>query len=98
MARVSSSSTAPRPACRSVALSASALAPPAVGAERQQDGRIATRYHRSRRDELRAAVVGEPRHELDHAPGGDGCHAGSDFLYSAIRAVEFLAVIPRASA
>src|SRR6202158_3027397 len=87
MARGSSSSTAPRPACRSAALSASALVPPAVGAERQQGARIATRYHRSRRDELRAAVVGQPRHELDHASGGDGCHACRDHCRCAVRAL-----------
>src|ERR1700738_4041686 len=58
-------------------------------------GRIATRYHRPRRDELRAAVVGEPRHELDHAPAGDGGYACGDYRHFAVRAIEFLnEVIP----
>jgi hypothetical protein len=52
-----------------VARSASGSAAQAAGAERQQGLAIATRYHRSRVHELRAALVGQPRHELDHASG-----------------------------
>jgi hypothetical protein len=58
----------------------------------QRRGQIAARYHRSRRDELRVAVVGQPRHELDPAPDGGGDHARGHHWCSAVRAVGFLAV------
>ena len=53
---------------------------------------IGSRYHRSRRDELRAVVVGEPRHELDRASFGDGDHACGDHWHRAVRAVGVLVI------
>ena len=58
---------------------------------------IATRYNRSRRDGLRVALVGEPRHEPDPASGGGGHHAGRDRLCFTVRAVEFFEMTPEPS-
>jgi hypothetical protein len=63
----------------------------AAGAERHKGEPIATRYHRSRFHELRAALVGQPRHELDHASGGGGRHPGADFMCRAVGAFGLLA-------
>jgi hypothetical protein len=46
----------------------------------------ATRRRRSGADGLRAAVVGEPRHDVDNAAGGERRHAGADRLRRAGRA------------
>ena len=35
-------------------------------------------------------MVGEPRHELDHASGGDGRQPGVDFMYCPVRAFSLL--------
>lgn len=48
--------------------------------------RGATRRRRSGADGLRAAVVGEPRHDVDNAAGGERRHAGADRLRRAGRA------------
>jgi hypothetical protein len=53
-------------------------------------GQIAARYPHSRADELCAALVGQPRHELDHAPSGGGDHACGNHLYLVVRAVGLL--------
>ena len=71
----SSRSKAPRPACRSAARSASGSA--ALSAQLSAAGQaIAVGYPRSGHDGLRDALVGQPRHDLDHAPGRGGHHPG----------------------
>ena len=59
-----------------------------VALSERRRGHIATRYHCSRLDELRTAVVDQPRHDLDYALDGSGGHAGTDRLCSAVRALE----------
>ena len=54
---------------------------------------IAARYPRSRLHELRVVVVGEPRHELARASGGDGHHACGDYLYRAVREIGFVLAV-----
>src|ERR1700738_5231799 len=89
MVPASSRSRAPTPAFRSAALSASGPVLPSA-AECQRGDSNAPQYHRSRRDVLRAVVVGRPRHELDHAARGNGDHAGGAYCYGDVGALGLL--------
>src|ERR1700682_6003378 len=96
MVPASSRSRGPTPATRSAALSASGPGLPSA-AECQRGDSNAPQYHRSRRDVLRAVVVGRPRHELDHAARGNGDHAGGGYCYRDVRALGLLLVTTSAA-